>query len=119
MADLALTGEVIASVHPAGAANPDSGEQVLDLTGYVLLPAFAEPHAHLDKAYTTEDVGSLDGTLAGAITAWRSYRRQLGIDEIAARARAAALRALAHGVTAIRTHTDVAEGIGTRGWKRW
>jgi len=115
VADLALTGEVIASVHPAGAANPDSGEQVLDLTGYVLLPAFAEPHAHLDKAYTTEDVGSLDGTLAGAITAWRSYRRQLGIDEIAARARAAALRALAHGVTAIRTHTDVAEGIGTRG----
>jgi len=115
VADLALTGEVIASVRPAGAANSDSGEQVLDLTGYVLLPAFAEPHAHLDKAYTTEDVGSLDGTLAGAIMAWRSYRRQLGIDEIAARARTAALGALAHGVTAIRTHTDVAEGIGTRG----
>lgn len=114
VADIALTGDTIEAVLPAG--TPHSNEDpALDLTGYVLLPAFAEPHAHLDKTYTADRVGSLDGTLPGAIAAWRSYRRMLDVDEIAARARTAALRSLAHGVTAIRTHIDVAEGIGTRG----
>ncbi len=112
--DVALAGDRIASVRRTVQARVAGSEPTLDLSGYVLLPAFAEPHAHLDKAFSAADVSSVDGTLPGAIAAWRRYRRLLDVEAIAERARAAALAALAHGVTAIRTHTDVAEGIGLR-----
>ena len=37
--------------------------------GYLLLPAFAEPHAHLDKAFLAERVDNPTGDLMGAILA--------------------------------------------------
>ena len=42
---------------------------VHDLTGWLLLPAPAEPHAHLDKAFLAEAVPNPTGDLLGAIEA--------------------------------------------------
>ena len=42
--------------------------------GYVLLPAFAEPHAHLDKAFLAERVDNPTGDLMGAIDAMARAR---------------------------------------------
>jgi cytosine/creatinine deaminase len=86
----------------------------LDLSGYVLLPAPAEPHAHLDKALTGERVKVQAGDLGAAIEAWHEHRRTLDVHDIAERAERAARLSLRRGVTAIRTHVDVGEGIELR-----
>ncbi len=52
--DVRIRGGHIETVAPAGELAPLGEEQVLDLSGYLLLPAPAEPHAHLDKAFTAE-----------------------------------------------------------------
>jgi cytosine deaminase len=86
----------------------------LDLSGYVLLPAPVEPHAHLDKALTAERVKVQAGDLAAAIEAWHEHRGGLTVDDVAGRAERAARISLARGATAIRTHVDVGEGIELR-----
>jgi cytosine deaminase len=86
----------------------------LDPSDYVVLPAPAEPHAHLDKALTAERVKVQAGDLGAAIEAWHEHRRTLDVDDIAERAERAARLSLRRGVTAIRTHVDVGEGIELR-----
>ena len=69
--DVSLRGPVIASVEPVGTAAPDGACE--DLAGKLLLPAPAEPHAHLDKAYTAALVPNPKGDLLGAIEAWTGF----------------------------------------------
>jgi cytosine deaminase len=103
---------------PPGGRTPNGHGNVLlsefDPSGYVLLPAPAEPHAHLDKALTAARVKVQAGDLGAAIEAWHEHRRELSVDDIARRADRAAQISLARGVTAIRTHVDVGEGIELR-----
>ncbi len=94
---------------------PTPGEVVYELAGYVVLPAPAEPHAHLDKALTAERVANPRGDLIGAIEAWDAYRPSLTVCDIADRAERAARLLIANGCTAIRTHLDVAADVGTLG----
>jgi cytosine deaminase len=113
--DVRLADGRIAAVEEAPAvAAPAPGVEVVDLAGYVLLPAPAEPHAHLDKALTADLVHNPAGDLMGAVEAWLAFRQTLTVDDIAARARRAALIGLAKGTTAVRTHVDVGTGIGVR-----
>ena len=112
-ADIRLDGDLIAAVGEPGQTDPGDGE-LLDLAGYVLLPAPAEPHAHLDKALTAERVEVQAGDLDSAIHAWHEHRRTLDAGDIATRAERAARICLARGVTALRTHVDVGEGIELR-----
>jgi cytosine/creatinine deaminase len=113
--DVRVDGDRIGTVAPAGTMETDPGEETHDLSGYVLLPAPAEPHAHLDKAFTAGKVSNPAGDLEGAIVAWLEYRAGLQTSDILDRARAGALQSLAHGATAIRTHVDVGWGIELRG----
>lgn len=113
-ADVRLVGGRIAAFAPMGSLVAEAGEETLELADYVLLPAPAEPHTHLDKALTADEVANPTRDLPGAITAWHGYRTGLRVDDIAQRAETAARRALAHGVTAIRTHVDVGHGIELR-----
>jgi cytosine/creatinine deaminase len=114
--DVTCVDGVIASVQPPGMPRDDAAtaSAAVDLRGYVLLAAPAEPHAHLDKAFTADQVPNPRNDLPGAIEAWMAHRPSLTVDDIAARARAAALASLAHGSTAIRTHVDVASDLGLR-----
>lgn len=99
---------------PLLSADPSVHASLASLADHVLLPALVEPHAHLDKALTSDQVANPAGDLAGAIEAWLRYREVEATAAITARARAAALRYVAHGTTAIRTHADVGPGIGLR-----
>ncbi|MDQ3880398.1 MAG: amidohydrolase family protein, partial [Chloroflexota bacterium] len=54
------------------------------------------------------------GNLGAAIEAWHEHRRGVSVADIAQRAEAAARLSLARGVTAVRTHVDVGEGIELR-----
>ena len=106
-----IVGGQVAAAGPGVRAEP--GDEVVDLTGYVLLPGLAEPHAHLDKAFTARrTAASTTGDLPAAIAAWIGLRGQLTQADFAARARRAALGYLASGATAIRTHTDVGAEVG-------
>lgn len=110
LVDVEIAGGSIARVVPAGTGGT-GGE---DLTGYVLLPAFAEPHAHLDKALTASRVRSETGDLKGAIEAMARAAGTLTHDDIVTRAGKAVRTHLAFGTTAIRTHVNVGGPLGMR-----
>lgn len=90
------------------------GEELVDCTGLVLLPAPVEPHAHLDKALSGDRAPNPSGHLLGAIEAWHAYRGTIDREDYVRRARAAALELVAHGTTTIRSHVDVGKGLGLR-----
>ena len=80
--------------------------------GYIVVPAFAEPHAHLDKAFLAERVPNETGDLLGAIMAMNAARGSITVPDTIERAERAARLMVANGTTAIRTHVDVTEGNG-------
>ena len=104
----------IAAVAPTGSFAALAGEESLDLGGFLLLPAFVEPHTHLDKALTADRFPGEFTELGAAIAAWHAHRETLDAQDIASRASRAALLALSNGATALRTHADVGAGIGLR-----
>jgi len=106
-----VSGTIVAADRALAATE---GDEVFDCTGCVLLPAPAEPHAHLDKALSAERVPNPTGDLAGAIAVWHAHRPHLDEEDILTRGRAAAHELVAHGTTAIRSHVDVGTGIGLR-----
>jgi cytosine deaminase len=75
--------------------------------GWIDLPAFVEPHAHLDKAFLAEVVPNPTGDLMGAIRAMEASRDLITLEDTIERAERAARVMLRNGATAIRTHADV------------
>ncbi|MEV0551041.1 amidohydrolase family protein [Nocardia salmonicida] len=106
--DVELADGVVTAVTSATAATP--GDRDLDLTGHLLLTAPAEPHAHLDKALSFDEIRPPMGDLGAAIRAWEEHTPHLTVESIADRARRAALRLLANGTTAVRTHVNLLRG---------
>lgn len=82
----------------------------IDLTGHLLLTAPAEPHAHLDKALSFDEILPPMGDLGAAIAAWESHTSTLTVEGIAERAHRAALLLLGNGTTAVRTHVNLLRG---------
>ncbi len=107
--DVSVVDGTIDAVSDAG-----TGTGGHDLGGWLLLPAMAEPHAHLDKALTAEDVPNPKGDLMGAIDAWiaAAAAGKITPEGITERAAQAMELLLVHGVTAVRTHVNVLESIG-------
>ena len=107
-------GGTISGVVAAGSASVAEGTEVDDLGGWLLLPAMAEPHAHLDKALTADEVPNPKGDLMGAIHAWfeAAEKGRLSYERTVERATQAFELLLVHGVTAVRTHINVTADIG-------
>lgn len=82
-------------------------ERLTPEQGWLVLPAFAEPHAHLDKAFLAERVENPTGDLMGAIMAMQRHSHLITFDDIVERGERAARLLLANGCTAIRTHADL------------
>jgi cytosine deaminase len=112
LVDVRINDGVVTDVAPTGTL---PAAEVLDLDGWLLLAAPAEPHAHLDKALTFDLVKPPLGDLDSAIASWVGYAPRLTVESIAERARTQALTMLANGITAIRTHVDIHPGAGTPG----
>ncbi|WP_237293040.1 amidohydrolase family protein [Streptomyces katrae] len=95
--DVRLSAGRIQAVGTAGSL-PAPALARVDLRGYLLLPAPAEPHAHGDTALTADGEGPV------------SYAR----DEVQRRATEAALLQLGHGATAVRSHIRIGDvhGLG-------
>ncbi|MER7946315.1 amidohydrolase family protein [Streptomyces sp. NPDC096079] len=94
--DVRLAGGRIEAVGTAGSLTT-AGARV-DLGGYLLLPAAAEPHAHADTALSADTPGPV------------SYAPE----EVQRRATEAALLQLGHGATALRAHVRIGDvhGLG-------
>ncbi|MFB6529511.1 amidohydrolase family protein [Streptomyces sp. NPDC056399] len=94
--DVRLVGGRIEAVGTAGSLTA-AGARV-DLNGYLLLPAAAEPHAHADTALSADSPGPV------------SYAPE----EVQRRATEAALLQLGHGATAQRAHVRIGDvhGLG-------
>ncbi|MEV7612798.1 amidohydrolase family protein [Streptomyces sp. NPDC089799] len=93
--DVRLSGGRIQAVGTAGSLPAPTPSRV-DLSGFLLLPAPAEPHAHGDTALTADGQGP-----AGC-----------GADEVQRRATEAALLQLGHGATAVRSHVRIGDVHG-------
>jgi len=113
--DLQITDDgMIGSVTAAGTSLGTESDVVTDLGGWLLLPAMAEPHAHLDKALTAEIIPNPKGDLSGAIDAWiaAAAAGKVTHEGIVERAVLAMEQLMIHGVTAVRTHVNVMASIG-------
>ena len=102
-----LVSAVFKSGTPVAAGTPRE-----DLAGWLLVGAMAEPHAHLDKALTAEQVPNPRGDLMGAIDAWMTAASagMFTPEDIADRATKALELLLANGATAVRTHVNIGAG---------
>ena len=108
--DIAIAGERIAKI----------GESlegpVLDVGGRLVLPAFVQPHIHLDKVRTGPLLGpNRSGTLAEAISISHAVKRAATVDEVRERAGEVIRAAVIAGTTAIRSHVDVDTIGGLKG----
>lgn len=109
LVDIGCADGRVVSVDPAG-TGPEATTDV-DAGGRLVLGAPAEPHAHLDKAFTADLVDNPAGDLEGAIVAWKSHYGDRSRPEIAARADRAIRRLASAGYTAVRTHVDCGPSI--------
>jgi cytosine deaminase len=72
---------------------------------WLALPGFVNLHAHADRAYTVDSFRPR--SFADALVSAATARAAFTAADVAARATRLFERSLAHGVTRIRTHTDV------------
>lgn len=101
LVDIAILNGVIAAVE---STLPQRADQEWDLGGRVALPGLIDAHTHLDKSYLAADNQS--GTLMEAIDVWRRVKQNRSAAEFEQSARRALKAAIAHGVTAMRSHVD-------------
>ncbi|MEU6120548.1 amidohydrolase family protein [Streptomyces sp. NPDC047123] len=94
--DVRLGGGRIEAVGTAGSLSTHAAR--VDLVGYLLLPAAAEPHAHGDTALSADTAGPV------------CY----DVPDVQRRATEAALLQLGHGATALRSHVRIGDvqGLG-------
>lgn len=102
------------SEHSASARSIDTAADTGAVVpeGWIALPSFVEPHAHLDKAFLAERIDNPTGDLMGAIVAMESNRHLITHADTVERATRAARLMASNGVTAVRTHADVTAETG-------
>jgi cytosine deaminase len=101
--DLALDGGRIARIAPSRSRAPCE---------WLALPAFANSHAHADRAFAAP--ARRPGSLADAVKASRAGRATASVEDVRSRARRLFERSVVHGAASIRTHTDVDAATGLR-----
>ena len=87
-------------------AAPGGASEEVDLGGRLVLPAFGEPHAHLDKAMLAERFPNPGGDLLGAIEVMRVGWSTIEPEDVAERATRTVRQLVAAGTTLIRSHAD-------------
>jgi cytosine deaminase len=94
--DVSLRGGRVAAIRPAEPA----GEPA-----WLALPGLVNLHAHADRAFTVQSFRPR--SFSDALAAAASARAGFTVAEVEARATRLFARSVAHGVTRLRTHTDV------------
>ncbi len=105
--DIGIQGGKIAAVEPNLAA--EAG-QVIDATGRLVTPPFADAHVHMDSALSL-GLPRLNesGTLLEGIALWGELKPDLTVEAIYERAKKLCLWSIARGTLAIRSHVDICD----------
>lgn len=83
---------------------------VLDVQGGLALPAFVEPHIHLDTTQTAgQPAWNQSGTLFEGIERWAERKALLTHEDVKQRAWQTLKWQIANGVQYVRTHVDVSD----------
>jgi cytosine/creatinine deaminase len=89
-----------------------------DAGGRLVVPAFAEPHTHLDRAFSSAVTGwNASGSLTEAIERFKGSLANLTVDSVAQGARRALELLMAAGVGHVRTHTAVGGAADFCAWE--
>ncbi|WP_369794883.1 cytosine deaminase [Serratia sp. Ag1] len=92
---------------PAGLG---AGSDALDAEGGLAVPAFVEPHIHLDTTQTAgEPAWNQSGTLFEGIERWAERKALLTHEDVKQRAWQTLKWQIANGVQYVRTHVDVSD----------
>jgi len=94
--DVSLCGGRVAAIRPV----EPGGEP-----GWLALPGLVNLHAHADRAFTVQSFRPR--SFADALAAAASARAGFTVADVEARATRLFARSVTHGVTRVRTHTDV------------
>jgi cytosine deaminase len=89
--------------------------RAVKLHGKLIVPGLIDPHQHLDKTRTLGKIDNPQGTLLGAVDAFRRYAATMTVEDITARAERTLAACLAHGTVAIRSHANVDPEARLRG----
>lgn len=85
-----------------------TAETTIDADGKLLVPAFIEPHIHLDKVNILDSVPkNVSGTLTEAIEIIWDRKKKYTNEDVIERAGAVLDRAIMNGTLAVRTHIDI------------
>jgi cytosine/creatinine deaminase len=107
-------GRIAAVIRDEAVTAVPQGYRVVDVSGHVLMPAMAEPHAHVDKAYTADEYPNPTGDLAGAIAVSHLSFMASSASDIERRARRAFAAYVSKGCLAVRSHVVVVDWLGLR-----
>lgn len=105
LATVEFDGGRIARIEPSPNAE-GAREGWLDARGAPVLPAFVEPHVHLDKAFIAHRLLDRGPGLLGGIAATAQDVANWSDGDLAARGRRAAALACDAGVARLRTHVN-------------
>jgi cytosine deaminase len=99
-------------------AEPAGEVTTIDAGGRVVVAAFAEPHTHLDRAFSSEITGwNSSGSLSEAIELFKGSLPGMTVEILARGARRALELMLAAGVSHVRTHTAVGGAVDFCAWE--
>lgn len=79
----------------------------MDLGGRVVLPGLVDAHTHLDKTFSSLENRS--GTLQEALAVWQRVKGERSLEEVRQAIEKALSLATQNGVTALRSHIDLAD----------
>ena len=89
-----------------------------DLAGQLIVPTFAEPHAHLDRAFSTAITGwNRTGTLDEAVERFLGSLDRMTVESLSPGGSRALGLLYDAGVGHVRTHTAVGGPLGFRAWE--
>lgn len=106
MVDMTVDDGVISSIEPRRIRGD------VDMDGRLVLGSFAEPHAHIDKAFLAERVQNPTHDLLGAIRALEEARPTITPDDTYERAMRALRLYASNGTSRVRTHADTMDQNG-------
>ncbi len=110
LVDIRLADGLVVELTPAAPVAEALPDDELDLHGFLVITAPAEPHAHLDKARRWDLANPPFGDLEKAVDSWRAFSETETEDGIYERALAQATAMVQLGTTAIRSHVDLLGG---------
>lgn len=109
--DVGIQGDRITALAPQLDIPSD---RTLNAYGHLLIPGLVDAHFHLDKALIFDRSPAQEGSFAEALRETLKLKQGFTVPDMQERARKVLERAIAHGITALRSHVEVDPILGLR-----